>query len=102
MTQDTMKLVQIYYHFEFAEAIERILDRQGIENYLRHSRVAGRDREGKHFGTKIYPGSASMAQAQVPAEGVAPLLEALRDFQQAEASHQHLSAVVLPVEELLA
>jgi hypothetical protein len=52
-------------------------------------------------GSKIYPGSSSVVQALVAAEDVGPLLRDLKDFQESETSHRHLTAWVLPVETQL-
>jgi len=62
---------------------------------------AGRDRDGKHFGSKIYPGSSSVVQAQVPDDKVDGLLDDLARFREAEVSHRHLTALVLPLEKRL-
>lgn len=96
-----MKLVQISYHFEFADAVEAILDDLEIANFVRHARVESKDRDGKHYGTKVFPGSGSLVQALVPDDAVDPLLEALTEFREAEDSHRHLTAVVLELEQAL-
>lgn len=96
-----MKLIQIHYHFEYTEAIEAILDQQDIGNFVRYAMVEGRDRDGKHFGSKIFPGSGSVVQAQVPDDKVDGLLDDLARFREAETSHRHLTALVLPVEKRL-
>lgn len=96
-----MKLIQIHYHFEYTEAIEAILDQQDIGNFVRYAMVEGRDRDGKHFGSKIFPGSSSVVQVQAPDDKVDGLLDDLTRFREAEASHRHLTALVLPVEKSL-
>jgi hypothetical protein len=96
-----LKLVHIHYHFEFSEAIEAILDRQKIRNFVRYSMVDGKDRDGKHYGSKVYPGSSSVVQALVPDRSLTPLMEDLKEFKEAEDSHRHLTAAVLAVETLL-
>lgn len=97
-----MKLIQIHYHFEFSDAVEDILERRKIKHFVRYPMVESKDRDGKHYGSKVFPGSSAVVQALVPDEDVDTLLQALKDFQQSEDSHRHLTAVVLPVETLLA
>ena len=96
-----MKLIQISYHFEFADAVEAILDELEVADFVRHARVESRDRDGKHYGTKVFPGSGSLVQALVADDTVDRLLEALKDFREAEDSHRHLTAVVVEVEKVL-
>jgi len=96
-----LKLIQIHYHFEFADMIEDLLDAREVANFVRYAMVEGKDSDGKHFGTKVFPGRSSVVQALVADEEVDGLLEALEDFKQSEDSHRHLIAVVLPVETLL-
>jgi hypothetical protein len=96
-----MKFLHVTYHFEYADAIEEILDRHDIENFTRYSMMEGRDSDGKHFGTQVYPGNVSVVQAQVPEGILDDLMQSLRDFRDAEASHNHLEAVVLPIERRL-
>jgi hypothetical protein len=96
-----LKLVQIYYHFEFSDTIEAILDDCEIDHFVRYALVEGKDRDGKHYGSKVFPGNSSVVQALVSDEAVDELLEALRGFKESGDSHRHLTAVVLPVESSL-
>lgn len=96
-----MKFVQITYHFEYADVIETILDDHRIEHYARYSMMEGKDREGKHFGTQVYPGNVSIVQAQVPEESLDGLMEDLKDFKEDKKAHEHLEAIVLPIENRL-
>jgi hypothetical protein len=96
-----MKLVQITFRFEFSDDIEEILDNHGIADFVRTPFVDSRDRDGKHFGTKIFPGSGTLVQALVEEDAVVPLLEDLRGFREKRESHRHLRALVLPVEDFL-
>lgn len=95
----TLKIVQINYHFEYSEDIEAILEAREIANFVRYAMIEAKDREGKHYGSKIYPGSSSVVQALVPDDTLDGLLEDLEDYRKAESSHAHLTAVVLPVEK---
>lgn len=96
-----MKFLHVTYHFEYSAAIEAILDEHEIEDYARYSMMEGKDEEGKHFGTQVHPGNVSVIQAQVPEEGLDELLESLREFREEKEVHQHLEALVLPIERRL-
>jgi hypothetical protein len=96
-----MKLVTIIFHFEYTNIIEAILDRHGIANYVRHPMIEGKDSDGKHFGTQVFPGNSSVVQAQVPEASLDPLFKDLTDFRASKPAHQHLQALVLPIERHL-
>ena len=96
-----MKLLHLTYHFEFSDQIEKILDAHDIRNYVRYARVAGKDRDGRHDGTKVFPGHSSVVQAQVPDASAESLLGDLNEFKEAAESHRHISAMMLPVDDYL-
>lgn len=96
-----MKLVHLTIHFEYAEVIVRLLDRQGLENYACHSMIEGKDREGKHMGSQAHPGNLSVFDVQVPDDRLDELFDALRAFREEKAAHEHLQALVLPIERSL-
>lgn len=96
-----MKLVQIHVHFEYGETIEALLDRHAVVEWVRFPMMEGRDREGKHFGSQIFPGNFTVVQALVQDDGVAALFSELRRFREHKRAHQHVQALVLPVEQLL-
>lgn len=96
-----MKLVQIHVHFEYTAIIDALLDRHGVRESVQYPMMEGRDRDGKHFGSQIYPGNFTVVQALVADSGVAALFEDLRHFRQHKRAHQHLQALVLPVEQML-
>lgn len=96
-----MKFMHITFHFEYADDIEHILDRHEIENFVRYPMREGRDRDGKHYGTQVYPGSTTVVQAQVPDEKVPEMLGDLKAFRDKKGSHRHIEALVLPVEQRL-
>lgn len=96
-----MKFMHITFHFEYNDDIEEILDRHGIENFVRYPMREGKDRDGKHYGTQVYPGSTTVIHAQVPEEKVDAMLRDLKVFREQKASHRHLEALVLPVEKRL-
>lgn len=94
-------LLQINVHFEYGEAIERLLDRHGVEQYVRFPMMEGRDHEGKHFGTQAFPGNVTVVQAQVMADRLDALLSDLRAFRDQKPAHRHLQAVAWPIERRL-
>ena len=96
-----MKLVRVVVHFEYGEAVEEILDRHGVEHFVRLPFMEGKDAEGKHFGSQVFPGSVSALDALVADEGVDGLLESLASFRDEKPAHRHLEAYVLPVERRL-
>jgi hypothetical protein len=96
-----VKLLQVSFHFEYADVIEEILDRHRIGDFVRYPRVEGADRDGKHFGTQVYPGQVAVVQAQVPEAGLDALLDDLRAFRDSKKAHLHLEALVLPIERKL-
>ncbi|MFP4501678.1 MAG: PG0541 family transporter-associated protein [Candidatus Hydrogenedentota bacterium] len=96
-----MKLVHITVHFEFADIIAQILDRCGVETYIRHGMVEGKDSEGKHMGTQVFPGNLTVFNAHVPEDKLDPLFEDLRTFREEKTAHEHIQALVLPVERQL-
>jgi hypothetical protein len=96
-----VKLVHVTFHFEYAEVIEAMLDRHGIRDFVRYPLVEGADREGKHFGTQVFPGQVTVVQAQVPEDRLGGLLDDLRRFRDARKAHAHLEALVLPIERTL-
>ncbi len=96
-----MKLLHISFHFEYAEDIEEILDRHEVDNFVRYPMMEGKDLDGKHFGSQVFPGNTSIVQAKITDEKVEPLLESLQAFRQAKQSHNHLETLVIPVERTL-
>lgn len=96
-----MKFMHITFHFEYSDNIEEILDRHEIENFVRYPMCEGRDLDGKHYGTQVFPGSTSVVQAQVPDAQVEDMLRDLKAFRDEKNSHRHLEAIVLPVEQRL-
>jgi hypothetical protein len=96
-----MKLLQLSFHFEYTDLIEALLDRHEIGEYVRHSMIEGKDRDGKHFGTQVFPGSVTVVMAQVPEEKIDRLLKDLRAFRDQKDAHRHLQALVLPIERRL-
>lgn len=96
-----MKFVHVTYHFEYNEAIEEILEDHDIEDYARYGMMEGKDEKGKHFGTQVHPGNVSIVQAQVPEETLDNLMADLKEFKESKQAHEHLEALVLPIERRL-
>ncbi|MFA9478361.1 PG0541 family transporter-associated protein [Phycisphaerales bacterium AB-hyl4] len=97
----TRKLVMIHFHFEYTDAIEAILDRHGVADYIRYPMMEGKDRDGKHYGTQTFPGNVSVVHAQVEEGSVDALLTAMDKFRKHKPAHGHLDAIVLPIERRL-
>lgn len=96
-----MKLVSIWFHFEFSDRIEAIVDESGVENFVRFSMIEGKDRDGKHYGNQVYPGNISVIQAQVPEDYLEEFMRKLGAFKREKEAHKHLQALVLPIERRL-
>jgi hypothetical protein len=96
-----VKLVQVTCHFEYTDEIEQILDRHRLEHWVRHSRIEGRNVDGKHTGTQAFPGNISVVETRVDDERLDALLDDLRNFRDAKRAHRHVDALVLPVERSL-
>lgn len=96
-----MKFLHLTFHFEYEEPIEEILDDHGIEDYVRYPMMEGKDSDGKHYGTQVYPGNTSVVQAQVSPDDVEALLADLKEFKDAKESHHHLEALILPIDARL-
>lgn len=96
-----MKLVILTFHFEYTEIIEKMLDRIGVVDYTRFPMLEGRDSDGKHFGTQVFPGNSSVVHAQVPEQQLDKLFEQLSRFRESKPAHHHLQAMVVPIERRL-
>jgi hypothetical protein len=96
-----MKLVQISVHFEYTDRIDELLEAGGIRDYVRFPMVDGRDLEGRHFGSQVFPGNFTVFHAQVPPEQIEALFQKLLAFREAKTAHRHLQALVLPIERRL-
>ena len=96
-----MKLLHLTFHFEYADAIERIFDRHEVRDATRYPMVEGRDRDGKHYGSQVYPGNFTVVHAQLPEEKIDAMFEELRAFRDEKRAHHHLEALILPVERRL-
>lgn len=96
-----MKFVHISFRFEYSDHIEAILDKHEVSDYVRYPMVEGKGADGKHFGTQVFPGNFTVVQARVDNEQVKGLLDDLDMFRQHKKAHEHLRAMVLPVEAAL-
>lgn len=94
-----MKLVLVSVQFQYADRIASILEGLEIQDYVRHSRVDGRDSDGRHDGSQVFPGHVTAFQILVDDEGVKELLEALREFREGRSTQQHLRAAVVALED---
>jgi hypothetical protein len=96
-----IKLVQIHVHVEYSDIIDALLDRHGIAEYVRYPMMEGKDRDGKHYGTQVFPGNFTVVQALVPSESLNSLLADLDLFRKQKPAHLHLQALVMPIERRL-
>lgn len=96
-----MKQVQVSVHSEYAELICDILEDQEIDHYVLIPRAEGRNNDGRHEGTQVFPGTLMLAFIRVPDDKVDALLEKLAEFRDEKKAHEHLEALVLPIERQL-
>ncbi len=94
-----MKLLQISFHFEFSDQIEALLDQHEVPHFVRYPRVQGLDRDGRQYGSKVFPGHLVVIQARVEDPAVDGLLDELRQFRERKQAHAHLEALVIAVEQ---
>ncbi len=96
-----MKFVHITFRFEYTDRIDKILDENGIVDYVTYPMVQGGGQDGKHMGSKVYPGNFTVVQALVADEKTAALLDSLEAFRIEKPSRNHLRAVVMSVDTVL-
>lgn len=96
-----MKFVQISVYFEYSDIIEAILDRHDVVDYIRYTMTDGKNFEGKHFGSQVFPGNFTVYHAEVSSENLDALFDELDEFRRARPAHHHLQAIVLPIERSL-
>lgn len=96
-----MKLLHITVNFEYAEQIVAILDRHEVSNAAWIPMVNGKDTLGKHTGTQVHPGNVTIFQARVDDDRVDRIMDSLSEFRHQKPAHEHLQALVLPVERAL-
>ncbi len=95
-----MKLVHMTFRFEYTDRINKLLDSQEISDYVQYPMVQGKGIDGKHMGTKIFPGNFSVIQAVVPDDRVAALLAEFDEFRKRKEAHYHIRAIVMPIESV--
>ena len=93
-----VKLVQIHVHFEYTDAIDAILEAAGVAQFVRYRLMDGKDHEGRHYGSQVFPGNVTIFQAIVAADKVDALMAALERFRVEKRAHEHLQALVMPIE----
>jgi len=96
-----MKFVHITFRFEYMDLVEKILDDQGVVDFVRYSMIEGKDKDGKHFGSQIFPGSVTVCQALVEDHLLEGLLGRLKNLKDQKKAHGHLRTAVMPVEMYL-
>jgi hypothetical protein len=95
-----VKLLYLSFPFQHTEAVESILRRHPLGNYVVYARVAGRNEEGRHDGSQAFPGSLAVIQAQLMEEDLEGLLKDLRAFREEKKKNRFLQALTIPVEQL--
>jgi len=96
-----MKQVQISAQSEYADLIRNIFEHQSIDYYVLIPRTEGRNRDGRHEGTQVFPGTLMLAFVRVADDQVDSLLEKLAAFRDEKTAHRHLEAIVLPIDKQL-
>lgn len=96
-----MKFVQISVYFEYSDVIEAMLDKHQVNDYIRYNMVDGKDPEGKHFGSQVFPGNFTVYHAQVSSDHLDALFADMEAFQTSRPAHHHMQAIVLPIERSL-
>ncbi len=93
-----MKLIHITFRFQYSEDIDKMLDAHGVADYARYPMVHGKDIDGKHFGSKIFPGNFTVVQAIVQDDTANALMKDLDRFRKGKRARYHLRAAVMPIE----
>jgi nitrogen regulatory protein PII len=97
-----MKAVFIAYNQALTEAVNSILDRNGIRGYTKWADAQGRGSHSgdPHFGTHTWPAMNSAILAIVEEENVDPLLASLKRLNE-RAEQQGLRAFVWNIEGMI-
>lgn len=96
-----MKFVQITFRFEYTDRIDKILDDHEVADYVQYPMIQGKGSDGKHYGSKVFPGNFSSIQAMVPDSRINGLLSALDEFRREKEARSHLRAMVMPIEAVV-
>lgn len=96
-----MKQVQVSVQSEYADLIREIFEQQEVDYYVLIPRTEGRNLDGRHEGTQVFPGTLMLALARVQDDRVDTLLEKLAEFRDEKTAHRHLEALVLPIDRQL-
>jgi len=91
-----MKLVMIAYNEAQDSALDRMLERAGVEGFTKWTRAYGKGRSsGPHLGTHVWPKTNNVLAVAVE-EGIAEkLLDGVRELRK-DMSGQGVKAFVLP------
>lgn len=96
-----LELVICSVQAQYVDDVDDIFAAHDSCDYVRHPRAEGRDQDGRHRGSKVFPGNMASFVAYVPAHRLDALLEALRAFRDAREAHAHLRAAVLSADRVL-
>lgn len=94
LTPDILRNVYVWGSGDRLISMDNLVQ---IREYVRYPMVEGKGVDGKHLGTKVFPGSFTVVQAQVVDDRIEGLLEDFQEFRQSKAAHQHLKAVVMDI-----
>ena len=76
-----MKMVMISYNSAIDSEVIDVLEKCGIENYTRWTRVQGKGRtSGRHFGSEIWPGENSVIFVAIEDKKSEDLLKCIKDL----------------------
>jgi hypothetical protein len=93
-----VKLLIVSVHFEYADAIETIIDGHDVRHYFVYPRIEGRDSEGFHENSQVHPGNLAAIHIRLDDDAVESLLDDLAQFRQQRKAHGHLEAMVMDIE----
>lgn len=96
-----MKLLRVAVHDELGEEVEKILDRNGVRDFIRHPRMPGGDPDGRHDGSRVHPGTLTVLEAPVGDDAVEALFSELERLRDGTPAARHLRALVLPIDRAL-
>jgi hypothetical protein len=99
--RDAARLVLCTVQSQYVDVIDDIFAEHEIVDFIRHPRAEGSDRDGRHRGSKVFPGTLASFIAYVPVQHLEPVLHALRAFRDAREAHAHLRAAVLVTDRVL-
>jgi hypothetical protein len=96
-----IKVVLCSVQSQYVDDVDDIFVEHGVHDFVRNPRAEGRDRDGRHRGGKVFPGTIASFVAYVPGHRLEAVMEALRRFRDAREAHAHLRAAVMTPDWIL-